>query len=113
MVTYVFDDANDEIRLYLDADLKRTIAFTPSDTPQLMLAGGELRIGVSSIPEYMDGWIDDVAIWDGALADAEVLDVFENGVAPLPPTAVPALPWPALPVTALLLLAARAGMRQR
>ncbi|MCJ7692324.1 MAG: LamG domain-containing protein [Sedimentisphaerales bacterium] len=73
MITYVIDNTNQEVRLYLDGDLKRTIAI--SGTPLLMQDGQSMRIGHSFdyANEYMDGRIDDVRIYSQALSQEEIL----------------------------------------
>lgn len=75
-VTYVIDTAKSECRLYLDADLKKTIAF--QGTPRLMQPGQQMRIGNSSSDEYMDGVIDDVRIWSSALSATQVQYLFRS-----------------------------------
>jgi hypothetical protein len=69
-VVYVVDAAARECRLYLDADLKKTIAF--QGTPRLMQPGQTMRLGASSPTEFMDGVIDEVRIWGEALAPDQV-----------------------------------------
>lgn len=71
MITYVIDNTNQEVRLYLDGDLKRTIAI--SGTPLLMKSGQSMRIGNSFESEWMNGLIDDVRIYSQALSAAEIL----------------------------------------
>jgi hypothetical protein len=69
-VVCVIDGAAQEARLYLDADLKKTIPFQGS--PRLMKAGQTMRIGASSPSEFMDGVIDDVHIWAVALDAGQI-----------------------------------------
>ncbi|MBC8354968.1 MAG: prolyl oligopeptidase family serine peptidase [Planctomycetes bacterium] len=69
-IVYVIDNERQQCRLYLDADLKKTIAF--KGTPRLMQPGQEMRIGNSSSDEFMDGIIDDVRIWATALTEPQV-----------------------------------------
>ena len=69
-ITFVIDNAQEECRLYLDADLKKTIPF--DGTPVLMQPGQQMRIGNSSSEEFMDGCIDEVAIWNKALSTEQV-----------------------------------------
>jgi hypothetical protein len=69
-VVYVVDAAAHECRLYLDADLKKTVAF--QGTPRLMQPGQTMRIGASSPTEFMDGVIDEVRIWGVALTAEQV-----------------------------------------
>jgi hypothetical protein len=71
MITYVIDNTNQQVRLYLDADLKQTISI--SGTPLLMQAGQSMRIGhTGSDTEWMNGLIDDVRIYNYALSGDEV-----------------------------------------
>jgi len=70
MITYVIDNANQQVRLYLDGDLKRAIDF--SGIPLLMKAGQSMRIGNSSGEEWMNGLIDDVRIYNKALSAKEI-----------------------------------------
>ena len=69
-IVYVIDNATRECRLYLDADLKKRIAF--KGTPILMTPANTMHIGHSSGTEFMDGRIDEVKIWDKALTAAQV-----------------------------------------
>lgn len=69
-LVYVVDAAAHECRLYLDADLKKTIAF--QGTPRLMQPGQTMRIGASSPTEFMDGVIDEVRIWGVALSAGQI-----------------------------------------
>ena len=69
-VVYVVDSTKQACRLYLNADLKKTIPF--DGTARLMKPGQEMRIGNSSTDEFMDGAIDDVQIFDVALTATEV-----------------------------------------
>jgi hypothetical protein len=71
MITYVIDNTNQEVRLYMDGDLKRTIAI--SGTPLLMKSGQSMRIGNSYDIEWMNGLIDDVRIYSQALSKEEIL----------------------------------------
>ena len=70
MIAYVIDNANQQVRLYLDGDLKRTIDI--SGMPLLMKAGQSMRIGNSSGAEWMNGLIDDVRIYNKALSAKEI-----------------------------------------
>jgi hypothetical protein len=70
MVAYVIDNANQEVRLYLDGDLKRTIGIT--GTPLLMQSGETMRIGDTGYSEWMNGLIDEVRIYNRALPSAEI-----------------------------------------
>ena len=80
-VVYVVDTAAHECRLYLDADLKKTIAF--QGTPRLMQPGQTMRLGASSPTEFMDGVIDEVRIWGVALAPEQVSALQTARSAPL------------------------------
>jgi len=73
-IVYVIDSELQQCRLYLDADLKKTIPF--KGTPRLMQPGQELRIGNSSTDEFMDGIIDDVRIWSRALSASQVRNLY-------------------------------------
>jgi len=73
MIAYVIDNKNQQVRLYLDGDLKRTIAI--SGTPLLMQSGaGESMLigGTGYAGEGMNGLIDDVRIYGRALTTAEI-----------------------------------------
>ncbi|MHC4544908.1 MAG: LamG domain-containing protein, partial [Planctomycetota bacterium] len=71
MITYVIDNTNQRVRLYLDADLKRNI--TISGAPLLMKAGQSMRIGHTGYgTEWMNGLMDDVRIYDNALLQTEI-----------------------------------------
>ncbi len=69
-IVYVIDSTNQECRLYLNADLKKRIAFT--GTPILMTPANTMHIGHSSGTEFMDGRIDEVKIWNRALTPQQV-----------------------------------------
>lgn len=69
-IVYVIDGAGQECRLYLDADLKKRIAF--NGQPILMTSANTLHIGHSSGTEFMDGIIDEVKIWNRALTSEQV-----------------------------------------
>ncbi len=67
---YVIDSVKQECRLYLDADLKKRIAF--KGKPVLMTPANTMHIGHSSGTEFMDGVIDEVKIWNQALTSGQV-----------------------------------------
>ena len=75
-VTFVVDNQRKECRLYLDADLKKTIPF--SGEPRLMRSGQTIQIGNTGTDEYMDGVIDDVRIWKQALTSEQVRKLVEG-----------------------------------
>ena len=71
MITYVIGNMNQEVRLYLDGDLKRTIAI--SGTPLLMTSAQSMRVGHTGYgDEWMNGRMDDVRIYNRALTAAEI-----------------------------------------
>lgn len=69
-IVYVIDSARQECRLYLDADLKKRIAF--KGKPVLMTPANTMHFGHSSGTEFMDGMIDEVKIWNQALTSEQV-----------------------------------------
>jgi hypothetical protein len=69
-IVYVINAAKQECRLYLDADLKKRIAF--KGIPVLMTPKNTMHIGHSSGTEFMDGRIDEVKIWNHALTSEQV-----------------------------------------
>ena len=72
LITYVIDNTNQEARLYLDGDFKKTVAV--SGTPLLMKSEQKMWIGQTGYSgEVMDGLIDDVRIYNQALSQEEVL----------------------------------------
>jgi len=74
MITYVIDNTNHQVRLYLDGDLKRTISI--SGTALLMTAGESMRIGHTGYgSEWMNGMIDDVRLYNVALTQAQIRKV--------------------------------------
>lgn len=75
-IVYVIDSAKQECRLYLDADLKKRIAF--QGTPILMSPANTMHIGHSSGTEFMDGMIDEVKIWNQALTSEQVKQVADD-----------------------------------
>jgi hypothetical protein len=77
LTTYVIDNTNQEVRLYLDGDLKQTISI--SGTPLLMKSDQSMRIGHTGYgSEFMNGMIDDVRIYNEALTEVEILAVMED-----------------------------------
>jgi hypothetical protein len=70
MITFVVDNHQNECRLYLDGDKKKTIPF--HGEPQLMREGQTMRIGDTGRGEFMDGVIDEVRVWNTALTDDQV-----------------------------------------
>ncbi len=77
-ITFVIDSETSQCRLYLDADLKKTIYFLGKGKPVLMKVGQVMQIGASSPTEFMDGVIDDVRIWAGPLTGGQVRQVIFN-----------------------------------
>ncbi len=69
-IVYTIDSDKQECRLYLDADLKKRIAF--KGKPVLMTPANTMHIGHSSGTEFMDGIIDEVKIWNQALTSRQV-----------------------------------------
>lgn len=69
-IVFVIDSAEQECRLYLDADLKKRIAF--KGKPVLMTPANTMHIGHASGTEFMDGLIDEVKIWNQALTSEQV-----------------------------------------
>ncbi len=69
-IVYVIDSDANECRLYLDADLKKQIAF--KGTPILMTSANKMHIGHSSGTEFMDGRIDEIKIWNVALTQPQI-----------------------------------------
>ena len=77
LTTYVIDNTNQEVRLNLDGDLKRTISI--SGTPLLMKSDQSMRIGHTGYgSEFMNGMIDDVRIYNEALTESQILAVMED-----------------------------------
>ncbi len=74
-ITFVIDGVQKECRLYLDADLKKRIAF--NGTPILMTPQSRMHIGHSSGTEFMDGRIDDVKIWNRSLTGEQIKREFD------------------------------------
>jgi hypothetical protein len=70
MIAYVIDNTHQQVKLYLDGDLKRTI--TISGTPLLMQSSESMRIGDTGYSEWMNGLIDEVRIYKRALSAAEI-----------------------------------------
>ncbi len=70
MIAYVFDNTQQQVRLYLDGDLKKTISI--SGTPLLMQSGESMRIGDTGYEEWMNGLIDEVRIYNRALSAAQI-----------------------------------------
>ena len=79
MITYAVDYAAQNVRMYYDGALAKTLTF--SGTPLLMKAGQAMKIGLSSGTEYMKGQMDDVFIFNSPLSSAQVAQLYQEGVA--------------------------------
>ena len=78
LVTYVVDDAAKQFILYLDGTPRRIITY--SGTPLFMSSGETLGIGNDyGGGEYMDGKLDDVRVYSGALSAADVEGLYAGG----------------------------------
>jgi len=78
-VVGVYDD--EDVRIYLNGELRNRRTFdleTGSTTPDKNLVIGAMSYD-SRIKYFFGGKIDEVRIYDGALSDAEVLTLYENG----------------------------------
>jgi len=78
-VVGVYDDK--DVRVYLNGELRGRRTFdleTGSTTPDKNLVIGAMSYD-STIKAFFGGKIDEVRIYDGALSDAEVLSLYENG----------------------------------
>lgn len=73
-IAFVIDNEKKNCRLYLDGDKKKTITFTGE--PRLMRQGQSMHIGNTGTNEFMDGVIDDVRLWNKALTDTQVQNLF-------------------------------------
>lgn len=73
-ITGVFDGS--EIRVYLDGDLKDTVAV---DAP-VEDGGLPLRIGSDDGGSFFNGDMDQVAIWNRELDDDEIIDLVDDGL---------------------------------
>jgi hypothetical protein len=74
-IVFVIDSEVGACRLYLDADLKKTIPF--KGKPVLMTPKHVMHIGHSSGTEFMDGMIDDVKIWNQVLSTDQVKALYD------------------------------------
>jgi hypothetical protein len=72
-LAWAVDNDKQECRLYIDADLKKTIPF--EGKPVFMIPGRQLHIGHSSGTEFMNGAIDDVRIYSSALEPHDVSEL--------------------------------------
>ncbi|MGB7343796.1 MAG: LamG domain-containing protein [Pirellulaceae bacterium] len=75
-IAYVIDNDQKECRLYLNADLKKRIAF--NGTPILMTPQCRMHLGHSSNTEFMDGRIDEVKVWNQSLTDDQIRREFDS-----------------------------------
>jgi MSHA biogenesis protein MshQ len=78
-VVGVYDDK--DVRIYLNGELRGRRTFdldTGSTTPDKNLMIGA-RSYESTIKSFFGGKIDEVRIYDGALSDAEIWSLYENG----------------------------------
>lgn len=70
-----FDNANDEIRLYVNG-VEVLSTTTPYEPPA---SGDDLVIGRSQWGEYWQGRIDDIRIYDSILSGTQVTDLYVEG----------------------------------
>jgi hypothetical protein len=78
-VVGVYDDK--DVRIYLNGELRGRRSFdleTGSTTPDKNLVIGAMSYE-STIKAFFGGKIDEVRIYDGALSDAEIWSLYENG----------------------------------
>jgi hypothetical protein len=80
-IAATFDDASDEVRLYLDGSEVLSTTTTVSPTPNTE----DLQIGRSQHGEYWGGKLDDIRIYDRVLSAAEVADLASPGGGGSPP----------------------------
>ncbi len=93
-VAATFDNASNEVKLYVDGALVKTgpLTFAPTAVT------APLTLGRSPDGEYWDGLLDDVRIYDEVLGGAELVDLYETGggtpatVPDPPPTGAGACP---------------------
>lgn len=72
----VYDQSNNKLKLYVNGILDKNIS--TSGTPNVI--GNRFAIGKrGDFNQYYDGVIDDVAIFDRALSDSEVLELYQGG----------------------------------
>jgi autotransporter-associated beta strand protein len=76
MITYAIDDAAKQMRLYIDGDLKKTIAYT--GTPLFMKSGQTLGIGRANWEESTNAKLDDVYVYGRALGAAEITQLYRQ-----------------------------------
>lgn len=78
-VSAVIDTKNGFIKVYIDGNMVQEQAIDPGDTP-----GTPAEIWVGSSPEgytWIGGTIDDVAFFNVALSDQDIIDIMNNGIA--------------------------------
>jgi hypothetical protein len=75
-LAWAVDNDKQECRLFIDADLKKTIPF--DGKPVFMLPGRQLHIGHSSGTEFMNGAIDDVRVYSTALGARDVSELVRS-----------------------------------
>lgn len=77
-VTAIHDSVNNELRLYVDATLVSTVAWTTGG----LVSTGAFALGArpaTSYAHFFAGDMDEVGIWKRALTPAEITDLYNGG----------------------------------
>ncbi|MCH7918873.1 MAG: LamG domain-containing protein, partial [Planctomycetes bacterium] len=82
--TCTWDSATETLKIYVDGTLMETAVIAGANVAN---TANEMFVGRSGFgaTEYFDGMVDDLAIWDEALTDEDVLAVFTLGPLALDP----------------------------
>jgi len=76
-LAFTFDGASRELKGYLNSELK--VSATCEEGRTIEGNKNDLRLGNVGTAEVFTGMLDDIAIWDTALTEEEILDVFLLG----------------------------------
>lgn len=77
-----------DIRLYLDGNLDSNGASNPAAyTGGIFNGNADFRIGAhgTTVTQFFDGLIDEVAVFNRALSSTEISDIFNNGIQDVQP----------------------------
>jgi hypothetical protein len=79
-IVAVFDDTNDEIKLFVNNLAAATAVPFANSLNTDSTDGGDFYLGGDGTTNNFEGYIDEVAIWNKALSNAEKTQLYRRGV---------------------------------
>ena len=73
-----YTDNNGEATLYIDGELDSSYSYTRGPTPMNVTSIGAIRRAEACC--YFAGGVDEVAVWERVLTQAEIQDIMDNGI---------------------------------